>query len=45
MGGKDSTPTSSQIYNGDGSLLFDDGRVLAISHKKFVRIWQYHHFF
>jgi hypothetical protein len=45
MEGKDSTPTSSQIYNGGGSLLFNDGRVLATSHQKFVRIWQCHHFF
>jgi hypothetical protein len=40
MGGKDSTFASSQIYNGGGSLLFDDGRVLAISHQQFVKIWQ-----
>jgi hypothetical protein len=38
MEGKDSTPTSSQIYNGGGSLLSDNGRVLAISHQQFVRI-------
>jgi hypothetical protein len=38
MGGKDSAPTSSQIYNGGGSLLFDDGRVLVISHQQFIRI-------
>jgi hypothetical protein len=37
MGGKDSTPTSLQIYNGDNSLLFDGGKVLAISHQQFVK--------
>jgi hypothetical protein len=38
MGGKDLAPTSSQIYSGGDSLLFDDGRGLAISHQQFVRI-------
>jgi hypothetical protein len=37
MGREDLAP-SSQIYNGGGSLLFNDGMVLAIAHQWFIRI-------
>jgi hypothetical protein len=39
MGVKDLAPPSSQIYGGDGSLLFNNGKMFVIAHQWFIRIW------